>query len=152
MSRHFAVQKPGKLVWIVNKPVRYAVRIEGSQIRQWDQDTNKVQVIELGNDPVFKAVSDQIQAWFLGDYKVLSQSFDVELLQDKPLVLGFVPREGTVAAKMITHISMTFGTDERYIDSIVVEESGGDVTKLQFIKPQLNQPVKPETWEIPPRE
>ncbi len=152
ISGHFAMQKPDRLVWIVRKPVRYAIRIEGSEIRQWDQDTNKVSVIQLGGDPVFKAVADQIQAWFMGDYKVLLQTFDVQLASRTPLVLGLVPKADSVPAKMFQRIDMAFGKDEKYIDTITLVESGGDVTKLKFIEPKLNEKIKPETWEIPPRE
>jgi outer membrane lipoprotein carrier protein len=152
ITGHFAMQKPDRLVWIVNQPVRYAIRIDGSEVRQWDQDTNKVSVIQLGGDPIFKAVAEQIQAWFMGDYKVLLQVFDVELRSREPLVLGLVPKPDSVPAKMFQHIDMTFGKDERYIDSITLVESGGDVTKLKFIEPKLNEKIKPETWEIPPRE
>ena len=152
ISGHFAMQKPDRLMWIVKKPVRYAIRIEGSEIRQWDQDTKKVSVIQLGGDPVFKAVADQIQAWFMGDYKVLLQTFDVQLQSRTPLVLGLVPKPDSVPAKMFKQIDMAFGKDEKYIDTITLMESGGDVTKLTFIEPKLNEKIQSETWEIPPRE
>jgi outer membrane lipoprotein carrier protein len=152
ISGHFAMQKPDRLMWVVKKPVRYAIRIEGAEVRQWDQDTNKVSVIQLGGDPVFKAVADQIQAWFMGDYKVLLQTFNVQLQSRTPLVLGLVPKADSVPAKMFKQIDMAFGKDEKYIDTITLVESGGDVTKLKFLEPKLNEKIKPETWEIPPRE
>jgi outer membrane lipoprotein-sorting protein len=152
ISGHFAMQKPDRLIWIVKKPVRYAVRIEGSDIHQWDEDTKQATVIHLGDDPVFKTVTEQIQAWFLGDYKILMVTFDVDLQSEKPLVLGFTPKADSLAGKVLKHIDMTFGQDERYIDNITVVEVGGDVTKLKFITPKLNEKIKPETWEIPPRE
>src|SRR5271169_6404984 len=77
---HFALQKPNRLMWLVREPVRYAIRIRGDEIKQWDEDTNQVQTTHLGGDPAFQAITEQIQAWFMGDYKVLAQSYDVELI------------------------------------------------------------------------
>jgi outer membrane lipoprotein carrier protein len=149
---HFALQKPNRLVWIVREPVKYAVRIDGDEIRQWDEDTNQVQVIHLGGDPTFQAVTQQLQAWFMGDYKILAESYDVEEQGADPLRLGFVPKPDTMVAKVLKRVDLTFGKDDLYIDKMVVQEAGGDLTTLQFNNTKLNQPIPKETWEIPPHE
>jgi outer membrane lipoprotein carrier protein len=148
---HFALQKPDKVIWIVNEPVRYAIRVQGEEVRQWDEDTNKVQVIHLGGDPTFKAITEQIQAWFLGNYQTLEQSYDVYLLNDKPLSLRFAPKPGSMVAKLVKSIDVTFGKDELNLDMMVVRETAGDSTTLNFVNTRLNQPIKPQTWEIPPK-
>ncbi len=152
LTGHLALQKPNKLVWIVNDPVKYAVRIDGDEIRQWDQDTNQVQVIHLGGDPTFAAVTQQLQAWFMGDYKALGDSYDVTLLGEHPLRLSFVPKGQSMVAKALKQVDLTFGKSEQYIDQMVVTEASGDVTTLQFNHSQVNQPIPKETWEIPPHE
>jgi outer membrane lipoprotein carrier protein len=149
---HFALQKPNRLVWIVREPVKYAVRIDGDEIRQWDEDTDQVQVIHLGGDPTFQAVTQQLQAWFMGDYKILAESYDVEAQGDHPLRLGFVPKPDTMVAKVLKRVDLSFGQDDLYIDKMVVQEAGGDLTTLQFNNTRLNQPIPKETWEIPPHE
>jgi len=148
---HFALQKPDKVIWIVNEPVRYAIRVQGDEVRQWDEDTNKVQIIHLGGDPTFKAITEQIQAWFLGNYQTLEQSYDVYLLNDKPLSLRFAPKPGSMVAKLVKSIDVTFGKDELNLDAMVVRETAGDSTVLNFLKTRLNQPIKPQIWEIPPK-
>jgi outer membrane lipoprotein-sorting protein len=147
----FALQKPNRVMWIVREPVRYAIRVDGEEVRQWDEDTNKVQIIHLGGDPTFKAVSEQIQAWFLGDYKQLAGSYEVFVISDKPLALRFAPKAGTMVAKLISQIEVTFGPDEMNIDKMRIHEATGDNTDLTFVNTRLNQPVPKETWEIPPR-
>ena len=151
ITGQFAMQKPNKVVWIVNEPTRYAIRVDGEEITQWDQDTNKVQVIHVGGDPTFKAITEQIQAWFLGDYKVLEQSYDVFLLADNPLSLRFSPKAGTMVSKLVKNIEVTFGKDEMQIDTMVVNETSGDSTTLKYSNVSLNQPIKSDTWEIPPK-
>jgi outer membrane lipoprotein carrier protein len=151
ISGKFAMQKPNKVVWIVNQPTRYAIRVDGDEITQWDEDTNKVQVIHVGGDPTFKAITEQIQAWFLGDYKTLEQSYDVYLLADKPLALRFAPKAGTMVSKLVKNIEVTFGKEQTQIDTMVVNETSGDSTTLKYDNVQLNQPITSNTWEIPPK-
>lgn len=149
---HIALEKPDRLIWIVDKPVRYAVRIVGDEVRQWDEDTNRVDVIHLGGDPAFKAISQQIQAWFLGNYKELGDSYDVYLDRDQPLSLTFVPRGDSMVTKLLSGVDLTFNTEETYIDTMVVREAGGDTTTIRFVNSRVNQPIKRETWEMPPNE
>jgi outer membrane lipoprotein-sorting protein len=149
---HFALQKPDRLIWNVHEPVRYAVRIEGEEVRQWDEDTNHVDVIHLGGDPTFKAVSEQIQAWFLGNYDTLAKSYDVNVVSEKPLSLVFTPRSDSMVAKVINHVKVTFSDDERYIQTMVIDEAGGDSTSIHFVAAQVNQAIKDDVWRIPPTE
>lgn len=150
ITGHFALQKPDKLVWIVDKPVKYAIKVEGDELRQWDEDTNKVQVVHVGGDPTFKAITDQLQSWFLGDYRTLAESYDVYLESESPLTLGFTPKSGTMVASVLSHVDLIFSGDGKYLDKMIIREAGGDVTTLNYIDTRINQPIAKETWEIPP--
>jgi len=152
ISGHFALQKPGRLIWIVREPVEYAIRIEGDEVRQWDQDTNRVDVLHLGGDPTFKAISQQMQAWFLGDYQSLSKTYEVQVLSQHPLSLRFVPGADTVMAKVMSQVDIFFATDERYIQKMILNEAGGNVTDLEFIHTRVNEPIDDEVWRMPPNE
>jgi outer membrane lipoprotein carrier protein len=150
ISGHFALQKPAKLVWIVDKPVKYAIKVEGDELRQWDEDTNKVQVVHLGGDPTFKAITEQLQSWFLGDYKSLAANYDVYLESESPLTLGFTPKAGTMVASVLEHVDLIFGVENKYLDRMIIREAGGDVTTLNYLNTKINQPIDKSTWEIPP--
>jgi len=149
---HFAMEKPDHVVWNVKEPVKYAVAVKGEEVRQWDEDTNNVQVIHLGGDPTFKAISEQINAWFLGDYQKIAEGYDVVVLEDKPLTLAFAPKTGTMVAKMIKQVAVTFAGDGKYIDTMVIRETAGSVTTLKYIDAKINEPIKKATWEIPPHD
>ncbi|MGA2441847.1 MAG: outer membrane lipoprotein carrier protein LolA [Tepidisphaeraceae bacterium] len=152
ISGHMAMEKPDRLIWVVRLPVQYAIRIRGDEVSQWDEDTNHVDVIHLGGDPTFKAVSEQMQAWFLGNYKVLGDSYEVFVVAEHPLSLRFVPKGDTMVAKLLKEVDVTFSADEDYIDGMVVRETGGDTTTLNFTNARLNQPVEKATWEMPPND
>ncbi len=149
---HFALEKPDHVVWIVREPVKYAISVKGDLVKQWDEDANTVQVIHLGGDPTFKAISEQINAWFMGDYKALAAGYDVTVISDTPLTLGFSPKADSMVAKMLGQISIAFGKEGKYIDTMVIRETSGSVTTLHYIDPKINEPVKKEIWEIPPHD
>jgi outer membrane lipoprotein carrier protein len=151
ITGRLAMKKPNKVIWIVNEPTKYAIRVDGEELIQWDDDTNKVEVIHLGGDPTFKNITEQIQAWFLGDYKVLEKSYDVYLLSEKPLSLRFAPQAGSMVAKLVKNIEITFGNDETQVDKMVINETTGDSTALVYSNTRLNQPIAENTWEIPPK-
>jgi outer membrane lipoprotein-sorting protein len=152
ISGHMAMEKPDRLIWVVRQPVGYAIRVLGEEVSQWDEDTNRVDVMHLGGDPTFKAVSEQMQAWFLGNYKVLGDSYDALVNSEQPLSLRFVPKAGTMVAKLLKYVDVTFSSDQRYIKTMAVREAEGDVTTMTFSHTLLNQPVAKETWEMPPHE
>lgn len=150
ISGHMALEKPDRLIWIVRDPVKYAIRIIGDEVSQWDEDTNKVDVVHLGGDPTFKAITQQMQAWFLGDYKALGDSYDVYVNSNQPLSLGFIPSGTTMLSKLIKRIDLTFSADENYIQTMAISETGGDVTTLTFSATRVNQPISDQIWEMPP--
>jgi hypothetical protein len=93
-----------------------------------------------------------MQAWFRGDYEGLAKNYTVDVLSENPLSLRFAPQGDSMASKIIQQIELTFAADERYIEKMVVTESGGDTTTLEFVHTQLNQPIKDDIWRMPPNE
>lgn len=147
---HFAVDRPKKLIWHVAEPVKYSIRVEGDEVRFWDEDTDHVQTIRIGPNHSFRAAFEQFQGWFLGDYRTLENSYDVTVESADPITVSFQPRVNSPMAKIIKRVEATFQSDKAYLQSIVIREGGGDTTTIRFTNTRLNQPISPEIWEIPP--
>ena len=75
------LQKPNKVAWHVDKPLRYSVLITDKFIRQWDEDTNQVQELSLTKNPMFQNVIKQLTVWFSGEYGSLLETNDVRLVK-----------------------------------------------------------------------
>jgi outer membrane lipoprotein-sorting protein len=151
LTGHYALQKPGSVIWVVDKPVRYAVRVIGSEVRQWDEDSKKVQTIDLGGDPTFKAISQQLQAWFLGDFDKLKGDFDAQVASQNPLTIQFKPKPGSMTASLMASIDVVFNKDVTNIDTMVIREADGNVSTIHSTDVRLNQPLGADVWEIPPK-
>jgi len=142
------LQKPNKIAWHVDKPLRYSVLITDKLIRQWDEDTNQVQEISLTKNPIFQNVLNQLTVWFSGEYGSLLETNDVRLVQRDPLVIEFTPRDNNIARKVIKHITITFREDQTYLKQIRIQELSGDVTTITFTNTLMNAPLDSASFEV----
>jgi outer membrane lipoprotein-sorting protein len=142
------LQKPSKIAWHVDSPVRYSVLITDKLIRQWDEDTNKVQEISLAKNPIFQNVLNQLTVWFSGEYGSLLATNEVRVKQNDPLVLEFIPLEKNISKKVIKSITITFRDDQKYLKQILIREVNGDTTTINFINTLLNVPVDSSSFEV----
>jgi len=148
LKGRITLQKPGKIAWHVDSPVRYSVLITDTFIRQWDEDTNKVQEISLAKNPIFQNVLNQLSVWFSGEYGSLLAVNEVQVKQSDPLVLEFIPLEKNISKKVIKSITITFREDQKYLKRIQIREVSGDVTTITFTNTRLNAPLNNADFEV----
>lgn len=132
MKGRIFLQKPNKIAWHVDEPVKYSVVITDKSIRQWDEDTNRVQEIALSGNPVFQNVLNQLTVWFSGNYVSLLKDYDVRVLKKSPIIFEFTPKGNNVAGKIIKNITIDLREDERYLRQIKILEISGDSTTIIF--------------------
>ena len=148
MKGRIFLQKPSKIAWHVDFPLRYSVLITDKLIRQWDEDTNKVQEISLAKNPIFQNVLGQMNVWFSGDYGSMLESNSIRIVKREPLVIEFVPKENNIARKVIKSITVTFRPDQKYLQQIRILENSGDVTTILFSNTQLNPVLNNGNFEV----
>jgi outer membrane lipoprotein-sorting protein len=148
MKGRIFLEKPNKIAWHVDSPVRYSVLITDKLIRQWDEDTNKIQEISLAKNPIFQNVLSQLTVWFSGEYGSLLDTNDVRVIKRDPLVIEFVPRDNNVSKKVIKSITITFREDQNYLQQLRIQELSGDVTTINFIHTILNAPLNSKHFEV----
>ncbi|HAK60718.1 MAG TPA: hypothetical protein DCO77_10100 [Nitrospiraceae bacterium] len=142
------LRKPSTIAWHVDSPLKYSVLITDTRIRQWDEDTNKTQELSLKKNPVFRNVLNQLSVWFSGDYRSLLETHDAVIVQKKPIVIEFVPKENALTKKIIKSITLTFRKDETYLKQIRIREVSGDVTTIIFKNTVLNIPLDGSNFEV----
>ncbi len=142
------LQKPNKIAWHVDEPVKYSVLITDKSIRQWDEDTNQVQEIALSGNPVFQNVLNQLTVWFSGDYVSLLKDYNVRILKKSPLAFEFSPKENNVAGKIIKSITIGFREDKQYLQQIKILELSGDSTIIIFKDTVFNAPINNLDFEV----
>jgi outer membrane lipoprotein-sorting protein len=144
------IQKPHKVAWHVDEPIRYSVLITRELIRQWDEETDQIQEIPLSANPVFSIVTEQLTAWFSGHYVDLLEDYEIRINSRHPLKMEFVPKETSGMQKIIKTIIVTFRDDERYLKKIKFLEMNGDSTTITFRNTILDIPLDENVFRIGP--
>jgi len=142
------MERGGRLAWHVDEPVRYSVLITDKVIRQWDEETGQVHEIPLSGNPMLRTALDQISVWFNGDYSSALKEYDVDLVQQKPVVIRFTPKPEALTARVLKGIELRFRSNEEYLEHILILEAGGDSTLIRFENTILNPPLKEEDFEV----
>ncbi|NVN97877.1 MAG: outer membrane lipoprotein carrier protein LolA [Geobacteraceae bacterium] len=148
MKGRIYLQKPSKIAWHVDSPLRYSVLITDKLIRQWDEDSDKVQEISLTKNPIFQNVLNQMNVWFSGEYGTMLETNTVRIIKNDPLIMEFIPKEGNIAKKVIKTITITFRSDQKYLQQIKILENSGDVTTIRFTNTLLNPPLNNSNFEV----
>jgi outer membrane lipoprotein-sorting protein len=148
MKGRIYLQKPNRMAWHVDEPVKYSVVITDKSIRQWDEDTNRVQEIGLSGNPVFQNVLNQLTVWFSGDYFSLLKDYNVRILKKSPLSFEFTPKENNIAGKIIKSITIGLREDERYLQQIKILEISGDSTTIIFKDTVFDAPINDPDFEV----
>jgi outer membrane lipoprotein-sorting protein len=147
-----AVEQPDRFSWQVTEPVRYSLVVEGDKLRQWDEETGRVQQVSLAGNAVFAVVVAQLRAWFAGNLGSLAKDFHAEQVPGDLPMIAFEPRQDSFAAKAVKRITLRFREDRRYVECMTIEDLGGDLTLMTFTNTVLNSAIDPHVWQVRPRE
>jgi outer membrane lipoprotein-sorting protein len=145
------MQKPALFAWHVREPMRYSMVIRDEVIRQWDEDTDRVEEVSLSKNPAFKMAIRQMRGWFFGAYKSMLGEYEVTLIEADPISLEFIPRNSAATQEAIDSLTIVFESDERYIRQMRIMERNGDSTILTFVNTLLDSPIDPSAWKAEQR-
>lgn len=150
LEGRIAIERGHRLAWHVAKPVRHSMVLQGERMQLWDEDANQVQTIKLDSNPAFKAMFEQLRAWFSGEYSLLAANYVVSLRSEEPLTFAFVPKAGTAMAKAIVEVTVSIAADRRRLTEIEMVEEGGDRNRIRFLNTVLDEPIPAAMWQVPP--
>lgn len=145
------IENPSRFAWHAEKPVRYRFRINGDDVRQWDEDTRREQRVPTSN-PILKMATGQMRDWFVGRFDGILKDYEAAVTGPDARTFRFVPKPGTLAAKAIRAVEVTPRSDMPCLEVLRIEDLNGDTTTVRFKNPILNQPIAPQAWEVTPRD
>lgn len=151
LKGRIVLQKPDRIAWHVDTPVRYSVVISDASVRQWDEDTGRVQEISLAKNPVLQNALHQLTVWFSGSYGSLLKGYDVEVAQASPAAFRFLPKGTNMAAKVVKEIRIEFREDHKYLRKLTIIEQGGDSTDITFTGTLFDVPIDARDFEVKQR-
>jgi len=143
-----SLKKPSMFAWHIDSPLRQAIILKDKIIKQWDEDTNKIQTIYLSKDSSFSIATEQMNVWVSGAYLSLIDEYDIEIIQVDPMQIKFTPFKTTMTYSIIDNITVLFQKDEKYIEEIIIKERDGDAMSLTFFDTVINIDLDPSVWKV----
>jgi len=138
----------GRFAWETHWPVRYKLVVADGCVRQWDEETGRVQTISMRDNPAAAAIHAQMSVWFSGRFEEVADAYAVELASASPVVFVFTPIAGSPAADYLQSVEVQLRPDGRYLDRVRILERSGDHTAISFFATVLNPDLPEATWDV----
>lgn len=133
----FAYEKPDRLYWEILKPSPMGFVVQGDQVRRWKGRSGVTESLEVDQDPMIRAIVDQVLAWTRADFPWLEKRYRITVMEESPSFLKLIPLSAQ-EKKFLPYITIAFSEDWTYVRSVELHEKGGDFTRLRFINTLLN--------------
>jgi outer membrane lipoprotein-sorting protein len=134
----FAYGRPDRLRWELTDPVATGFVIAGSSGRRWHGLTGRTEPFELERDPMMKVVAGQLLGWARADFGAMRRDYRIAVVSEAPITLHLEP---LTANAFVARVTMVFAASGDHVDSVTVEEKGGDRTVMRFTDVEVNRPL-----------
>jgi outer membrane lipoprotein-sorting protein len=134
----FAYRRPDRLRWELTEPVATGFVVAGSSGRRWHGLTGRTEPFELERDPMMKVVAGQLLGWARADFGAMQREFRIAVASELPITLQLEP---LAAGTFVARVTMVFAKSGDHVESVTIEEKGGDRTVIRFTDVQVNQPL-----------
>src|SRR5438876_494524 len=136
----FVFSKPNNVLWSYDAPKRVQMLISGGTMTTYYPDLNKAERVDVKRfeDRIFKYMGAS------GAIDELSRYFDFTFTDTSTSpfwVLDLSPKSRAVA-KRVKHIKIWIEKDTYLTSKFEYVESDGDVTRYEFTKIKVNQPIE----------
>jgi len=141
------IENPDMFAWMVVDPIEYTLIINNDTVKKWDPSSG-VHKLSLKENPMFKAMIEQITFWFSGSYASCKKDYDIKLVKNEFIELIFTPKPHNQASQMLSSITLVFQKNKKYISKIQLLEKNKDVTEIVFNNTKINSAIEKSVWEI----
>lgn len=139
----FIFARPGKFIWVYQKPYEQVLQADGEKLYIYDKDLNQVTVKKLGN-----ALGSSPAAILFGSND-LEKNFVLKEAGSKD---GMEWLQATPMAKDTTFEQIGIGLKNGVPLAMELRDSFGQVSILTFRKFEKNPPLKPGQFKfVPPK-
>ena len=141
-----AFARPQKLRMDLSGPGGTTLVIDGDAMAMHYKALKKTERFKLSADPRARAVAEHLFLLLAADPEALSEIYDLELLDKRPLRIRLIPKAPALA-RLIKHVEARF--DARgFVGDLVLLEANGDTTRWFFHDPKLNEEIASEHFRL----
>jgi outer membrane lipoprotein-sorting protein len=145
-----ALAVPDKLRWEYERPIRSSLTVDGRRAQRTrtsrkGETTRKT--YSLDDEPITAITAQQVFLWTRGDFPRARESYDLELVTEKPLVVRATPREARVR-DVVTSIELTFSDARDKLTGVTLVEKSKAKTIVSFRDVELDPELPAGLFQI----
>lgn len=134
--------RPDRLRWAFTAPIPSVLIFNGKKGLRCNEN-QEVNHFDLETDPIMKVVAEQLWSWLNNDYGKLEKQYSIEIASERSLRI--TPAERSTS-EFIKSITITFDSTNSHPKLVVIDETGGDSTRIEFSEYVLNPPLPQSTF------
>lgn len=133
---HFCYKRDNNIRWEYQQPYPYLIIISNNKI--FIKDDNDQKQYDIQGNRMFQEMNRFISGCIQGDILKNEQEYKVGYFEDdKSYFVSLVPNAEKMR-QMLNEVQIWFNRSDLTVSRIVMLESGGDYTKIDFINKKLN--------------
>ncbi len=142
----FAIQRPDRLRWAVERPFRSILVIAGDRGARWNETRKAVERFSVAEKPGIDVAVKQLFMWYAGRYETAADQFDLAI-DAAGRRIAMTPKNKKVR-EVVARITIELDSSLGTLRSIVLEEDGGDSTTIAFDKVETNVDLAATLFEL----
>ncbi len=144
---YLCFEQPGRIRWEVTQPYKSILVSDGSGVAQFEWVDEQWKKLDIGLAAAMQNVVSQIAAVMQGSYARGGRQYEVSLTQsEQGPVVTLVPGNEKMR-KMMKAIEVHLAPDLKATRRVVLRESTGDYTDIQFDEQVVNRQFKAGTFD-----
>lgn len=145
---YLCFQKPGCIRWETTAPYKSILVSNGSGVAQFEWTDGKWQKLHLGLSDALQNVVSQIAGVMDGHYANDRHAYAVSVTNStNGYIITLVPKNETVR-KMMAAIEVYLAPDLKATRRVVLRETDGDYTDIEFTEQVVNFKPPPKTFDL----
>jgi outer membrane lipoprotein-sorting protein len=138
-SGRVVLARPKKLLLDLEGPGGTTLVVSGDRMRLTYKALKKTEDHDLSRDLRAKAVADHLFLLLDADPQALQEVYEVSVTKRAPLEARLVPKAEALR-RILRHVDLRFDA-ALLVETLVLQEDNGDVTRWRFSKPRVNEPL-----------
>ena len=145
---YLCFQRPGRIRWETTAPYKSILVSDGTSVAQFEWTDGKWRKLDLGLGNALQNVVSQIAGVIDGRYVSDRSSYAASVTNGADgFVVTLTPQNETIR-KMMTAIEVHLAPDLKATRRVVLCETDGDYTDIEFTKQVVNFELPPKTFDL----
>jgi len=140
------IDRPDQIRWETTAPYQSILLGNHKSVAQFERTDGQWKKLKLGFPQMLKRVMEQMTLMNQGKLDGLTNEFNVSVATGSVTVVTMVPLDENVRA-MLASLEVTMRPDFSATLEVVMNEPGGDLTRIRFTREKRGVKFPPETFD-----